>query len=205
MTPLRYLALGDSYTIGEGVPEPDRWPARLVARLEENGLSLAPPRYLATTGWSSDELAAAIAAHPLRGPFDLVSLLIGVNDQYRGYPAASRHELIADLINQAISLAGERRRVLIVSIPDWSVTAFAKDSGRDLDAMAQQIDAYNDMIRTQAAAAGVAWIDVTDCSRRHPEELVEDGLHPDGRQYLRWSGLILPAALRALQGRSRVP
>lgn len=203
--PRRYLALGDSYTIGEGVAEAERWPARLAEQLQAAGLALDPVRYLATTGWSSDELDQAISATALPGPWDLVSLLIGVNDQYRGHPAASRQSLIAGLIERSVMLAGDRARVLVVSIPDWSVTTFARDSGRDLATIAGQIDAYNAMTARLCASAGVAWIDVTACSRAHPYELAADGLHPGAAQYLRWAEILLPKALLALQERSGAP
>ncbi len=193
----RYLALGDSYTIGEGVAAADRWPDRLVAGLRAAGLDFAAPRYIATTGWSSDELAEAIRREA-PGPHDLVSLLIGVNDQYRGRPAAERREEISDLLRQAVALAGGPMRVLAVSIPDWSVTPFARSDSRSADRIAADIDAYNAMTAALAAEAGVAWIDITPCSRSHPDELAEDGLHPGAGQYRRWSALILPVALARL-------
>lgn len=195
---LRYLALGDSYTIGEGVSPEARWPSQLVRALRAAGQAIEDPCCLAATGWSSDELAAAIEATPLQGPWDLVSLQIGVNDQYRGYPASARREGIRQLLQRAGSLAGDRRRVLAVSMPDWSVTPFAAASGRDLAEMAAQVDAYNRMMHQLAGEAGIAWVDVTAASRAQPDRLAADGLHPGPEQYASWSALALPAVRRLL-------
>ncbi|TAM21360.1 MAG: SGNH/GDSL hydrolase family protein, partial [Rhodanobacter sp.] len=139
--PLSYLALGDSYTIGEGVEATGRWPAQLAARLRNEGVPLAEPQILATTGWTTDELAAAMDGTRFDPPYALVSLLIGVNNQYRERSAeAYRGEFVA-LLERAITLAGERSsRVLVLSIPDWGVTSFARDSGRDCAKIGAELD-----------------------------------------------------------------
>ena len=144
MPDLRYLALGDSYTIGEGVEASGRWPLQLARALREEGIALADPRIIATTGWTTDELAAAMdAAEPLGG-FDFVSLLIGVNNQYRGRSLEEYGLQFDALLARATQLAGDRHdRVLVLAIPDWGVTPFATASGRDRDAIARELDACN--------------------------------------------------------------
>ena len=193
-----YLALGDSYTIGEGVPEADRWPVRLAARLRDEGIAIDDPRIIATTGWTTDELAAAMdAAEPL-GEWDFVSLLIGVNDQYRGRDVDDYVGRFASLLQRAIALAGGRAdRVLALSIPDWGVTPFARDSGRDLARIAAELDACNEAAREICASLGVAFVDITGISRDRggqPDMLAGDGLHPSGKMYARWVDAVLPLA-----------
>jgi lysophospholipase L1-like esterase len=197
--PLTYLALGDSYTIGEGVAPAERWPAQLATRLRGEGVPLGEPEILATTGWTTDELAAAMDGGAFTPPYDLVSLLIGVNNQYRGRDAeAYRHEFNA-LLARAIALAGERpARVLVLSIPDWGVTAFAQSDRRDGTRIGAELDDFDAVARDEARRAGAAWIDITGLSRQHPDWLVADGLHPDGRQYALWTGAVLAAARQAL-------
>lgn len=197
----RYLALGDSYSIGEGVPETGRWPLQLAAALRAEGIALAPPRIIATTGWTTDELAAAMdAAEPL-GRWDLVSLLIGVNNQYRGRPLDEYREQFGQLLRRAIGLAsGDAGRVFVLSIPDWGVTPFAQ--GRERGTIAAQIDAFNDAARSICDEHGVRFIDITPTSRERggePDMLAEDGLHPSAAMYARWVEVALPQ-LRALLG-----
>ena len=176
----RFLALGDSYTIGEGVAEGERWPVVLAARL-----GFAPPEIIARTGWTTDELNAAIDGASPRGPYDLVSLLIGVNNQYRGRDAEEyRREFVA-LLRRAIGFAGgDPSKVLVVSIPDWGVTKFAE--GRDRAKIAAEIDRYNAINREEALRAGARYADITGISRRFPAELAADGLHPSAAMYRRW-------------------
>jgi lysophospholipase L1-like esterase len=195
---LSYLALGDSYTIGEGVGESARWPMRLAAALRAEGIALADPRTVATTGWTTDELASAMdAAEPL-GDWDFVSLLIGVNNQYRGRDVDDYVGAYATLLQRAIALAGGRAgRVLALSIPDWSVTPFARDSGRDRALIAAEIDAYNQAAREICASLGVACVDIADISRDgggDADMLVSDGLHPSAAMYARWAQAALPIA-----------
>jgi lysophospholipase L1-like esterase len=195
----RYLALGDSYTIGEGVPEAGRWPVQLARVLGEQGLAIAAPRIVATTGWTTDELAAGMDAADLAPDWDLVSLLIGVNNQYRGRSEAEYREQFAGLLDRAIALAGGHpERVVVVSIPDWGVTRFAREQARDAAEIGAELDRFNTIARTIAEAAGATFVDITDLSRAHPDELVDDGLHPDARQYARWVERIVPAVRTAL-------
>jgi len=197
-----FLALGDSYTIGEGVEADQRWPAQLARRLRARGVALDDPDVVATTGWTTDELAAAMDARGFAPPYALASLLIGVNDQYRGRPQASFVDGFRVLFARAVALAGDApRRVLVVSIPDWGVTRFAREQARDPRAIAAEIDAFNAAARDIAQAAGSAFVDVTAASREAGEQpgmLVADGLHPSAAQYALWTDQILPAALQAL-------
>ncbi|MDF3982753.1 GDSL-type esterase/lipase family protein [Luteibacter sp. PPL201] len=194
-----FLALGDSYTIGEGVADDARWPAQLAARLRAEGFAVAPPRIVATTGWTTDELAAAMDAAHLRPGYALVTLLIGVNNQYRGRPAAEYREPFLALLHRAIGLAGDARRVVVVSIPDWGVTPFAE--GRDRAAIASAIDTFNAIARDETLRAFARWVDVTDISRRDARDVVDDGLHPSATQYAAWVDAILPQARAALRER----
>ncbi|HMO55272.1 MAG TPA: GDSL-type esterase/lipase family protein, partial [Tepidiformaceae bacterium] len=161
---LRFLALGDSYTIGEAVQPAERWPVQLAALLRERGTDATDPEIIAQTGWTTDELAAAIAERSPRGPYDLVSLLIGVNNQYPGYPLDEYREQFRGLLLRAIEFAGgEARKVLVLSIPDWGVTPFAAD--RDRTGIAAEIDTFNEANRQESEAFGAQYIDVTAVSR----------------------------------------
>jgi len=198
---MRYLALGDSYTVGEDVAEDERFPEQLVARLRADGWpALESPEIVATTGWTTAELQGALAAAPPRGRFDLVTLLIGVNNQYRGLPLEQyRHEFGA-LLDTAIVYAGERReRVIVVSIPDWGVTPYAQ--GRDRARIASEIDSYNRANRDAAVRERVNYVDITPISRLSADDpglTAGDGLHPSGAMYRLWVELLLPKALAAL-------
>lgn len=197
-TATRYLALGDSYTIGEGVPEQARWPMQLAAALRGEGIALADPRIVAVTGWTTDELDAAIdAAEPL-GEFGLVSLLIGVNNQYRGRGVDEYREHFAALLRRAIGFAGGRSdRVMVLSIPDWGLTRFGRESGRDLARVSRELDAYNAAARDICTEHGVAFVDIAPVSRERGAEdamLADDGLHPSAAMYAEWTRLALPVA-----------
>ena len=197
---LRYLSLGDSYTIGEAVPESGRWPVQLAQRLRADGIALAVPRIIATTGWTTDELSAAMdAAEPL-GEWDFVSLLIGVNNQYRGRDAEEFRTEFRGLLERAIRLAQQRAdRVLVLTIPDWGVTPFGAASGRDRGEIARQLDAYNTVVAEESRRRGVACVDVAAVSRKRGAEFVaSDGLHPSAALYTEWTKLALPVARRLL-------
>lgn len=200
--PLRFLALGDSYTIGESVDPADRWPVQLAALLRERGVDIAEPEIIATTGWTTDELAAGIRERDPQGPYDLVSLLIGVNNQYRGRPLDEYREHFRDLLVRSIGFAGgEPRRVVVLSIPDWGVTPFA--AGRDRSRIAAEIDDFNATAREEAAATNSRFVDITSISRRasaEPPLLASDGLHPSGAMYRLWASEVLPTALRMVTG-----
>jgi lysophospholipase L1-like esterase len=185
----RFLALGDSYTIGEAVKPAERWPERAVALLRARGAAIADPEIIARTGWTTDELAAGIAAAAPSGPYEVVSLLIGVNNQYRGRSAEDYRDGFRSLLATAIAFAGARaQRVVVLSIPDWGVTPFAE--GRDRAAIGTEIDRFNSVARDEAAREGARFVDITPASREPQEDWVaSDGLHPSGRQYQRWAEL----------------
>jgi lysophospholipase L1-like esterase len=197
---MRFLALGDSYTIGEGVREAERWPVQLAAMLRARGVSVADPEIIARTGWTTDELSAAITARDPKGPYELVSLLIGVNNQFRGRDAEEYRAQFAALLRRAVGFAGgDASRVIVLSIPDWGVTIFAE--GRDRARIGAEIDVYNAINREETARAGARYVDITPQSRAagaDPDFLVNDGLHPSGRSYTEWARLALPAAQAAL-------
>lgn len=201
MLPLHYLALGDSYTIGEAVTADRRWPAVLVERLRRAGIVIDDPRIVAVTGWTTDELAHGMDATALTPPYDLVTLQIGVNNQYRGRTAGDYRQQFAALLARAISLAGGRAtRVVVVSIPDWGVTRFAQEHGSNPTRIAAELDVYNAIARDETARAGARWVDITPISRRHPDLLADDGLHPSAAQYALWGDAIRPAVQAALRG-----
>lgn len=200
---LRYLALGDSYTIGEGVPADGRWPAQLAARLRAGGLAVDAPRIVATTGWTTDELSSALdGAEPIGRDWQLVSLLIGVNDQYRGRPVDDYAPAFAALLERAIGYAGGRAdRVVVLAIPDWGVTPFAAASGRDRAAIARALDAYNAKAARICRERGVAFVDIAPVSRAvgaEPAMLADDGLHPSAALYAEWTREALPVVRRLL-------
>jgi lysophospholipase L1-like esterase len=201
---LRFLALGDSYTIGESVEPDERWPVELARLARADGLGLAPPQIIATTGWTTAELAAGTDEAQPVGPYDLVTLLIGVNNQYRGLAVDEYREELAALIERAIALAGDRpSRVIVLSIPDWGVTPFA--ASRDRAEIARQIDEFNSVKRQEAERRGVHFVDITGVSRRaadNPSLVAADGLHPSGRMYDEWARMVLPVVREALGTRA---
>jgi lysophospholipase L1-like esterase len=195
-----FLALGDSYTIGEGLPETGRWPVQLAAHLHAQGIAIEGPQVIARTGGTTDELSAAMDDAALHPPYALVTLLIGVNNQYRGRPLDEYRAQFGTLLARAVTLAGhDARRVIVVSIPDWGVTPFARGEGRDALQVAQQIDAFNAAAREAADEAHARFVDVTGLSRAPDVRglLTADGLHPSGEQYQRWTDAIAPIAHRA--------
>ena len=193
---LRYLALGDSYTIGQSVDVADRWPNQLVRRLRQEDVTIADPVIVARTGWTTGELARAIAEADLEGTFDIVTLLIGVNNQFRGLNVEQFQMEFADLLDQAIAFAGGRpSAVIIVSIPDWGVTPFARSF--DGSKIAQEIDLFNRVKLEETKKADAVYIDITGISRRadsQPDLIASDGLHPSAVMYSEWVNRILPAA-----------
>lgn len=199
----RWLALGDSYTAAEGIAWNDGWPARLTSRLRQAGFAVADPRVIARTGWTCDELLDALRAErralEADAPWDLVTLLAGVNDQYRGRKVPAWRPHYVALLAAARRLAGDRpQRVVALSVPDWGVTPFAGE--RDRSAIAAAIDEVNAEQRRLAAAAGAGWVEVTDLARDHrgPEQVAPDGLHPSGAMYARWVERLLPVARQIL-------
>ena len=199
-SPLRFLALGDSYTIGESVAENKRWPVQLVAALREQGVHIADPEIIARTGWTTAELNRGIKQAELQGSYDLVSLLIGVNNQYRGLSQAEYRDEFVDLLETAVSLAGgQANRVFVVSIPDWGVTPFANRQNREQIGTA--IDAFNTINRTETEKRGIFYIDITEISRKALADgalIADDGLHPSGKMYRLWVEEMQPGVCRLL-------
>lgn len=197
---LRILALGDSYTIGEGVAENERWPNQLAVLLSEKNIQ-TDVTIIARTGWTTSELWQGIQADPPRGRYDLVSLLIGVNNQYRGYDLDTYRDEFRFLLEKAIEYAGGKpEHVILLSIPDWGATPFA--SGRDRDEIANDIDAFNLINLDESKKMGVNYINVTLASREalnDPDLVAGDGLHPSGKMYAKWAKLVLPVAIRILE------
>jgi lysophospholipase L1-like esterase len=193
-----FLALGDSYTIGEKVAADDRWPMQLARMLRAAGVPVADPRIIARTGWTTDELDAGITAVGVTGSHALVTLLIGVNNQYRGRNADEYRAQFRSLLARAIGFAGgSPARVVVLSIPDWGVMPFAE--GRDRGKVGREIDAFNAIAKDEAAKAGAAWVDVTPVSRAMRDGwAASDGLHPSGAQYAEWAALAFAPARAAL-------
>jgi len=194
------LALGDSYTIGTRVTQDERWPLQLAAALRKEGIPAAEPLIIAQGGWTTEDLAAGIRDANPQGPFDLVTLLIGVNDQFRGNTVEEYRPRFTELLAQAIDFAGgDPGRVIVLSIPDWSVTPFA--NGRRTTDTASEIDAFNAANLFEAQEAGVHYVDVTAISRLagdKPDLLASDGLHPSGDMYALWVEELLPLAKEIL-------
>ncbi len=185
---LHFLALGDSYTIGEAVDKSDRWPVQLTARLRRDSLNVADPDIIARTGWTTDELQRAINASDKRGPYDLVSLQIGVNNQYRGRSLENYRMEFRQLLQSAISLAnGRAGRVFVLSIPDWGQSPAANGQGRATIGL--EIDQFNSVARSECQQAGVAFIDITPLTRRaagNDSQFVGNGLHYSGKHMAQW-------------------
>ena len=200
----RFLALGDSYTIGEGVAAAERWPVQLAVALRQDGFPIDDPRIIARTGWTTDELLAEIesASPSVERGYDLVTLLIGVNDQYRGRGVDSFRAGFERLLQLARTFALGSARVIVISIPDWSVTPFARDDPRGAPAIAREIDEFNAVARDMAQSAGAAVVDVTGISRRaaeDPQLLAADALHPSAAMYRLWVPVIQREAEKLLR------
>lgn len=197
---LRYLALGDSYTIGESVAEAERFPNQLAGMLANEGATV-DVKIIARTGWTTDELWEGIQKETLSPPYDMVSLLIGVNNQYRGRDIEDYREGFVFLLDKAVEFAGgDPKRVIVFSIPDWGVTPFA--AGRDAAQIASEIDAFNQVNFEETQNAGAHYVDVTPVSRQakdDPTLIAADGLHPSGKMYAEWAKSALPIALEILK------
>ena len=197
----RYIALGDSYTIGESLPPESRWPVQLAAALREAGIQVAEPEIIARTGWITSELLAAMDKEKPLGPYELVTLLIGVNNQYRGLPVEDYRQDLKILLNRAVELAGGNpRQVLVVTIPDWGIMPYAQ--GRDCQKIGREIDWFNAVLKEQAQLAEVTVVDVTPISRLadvRPEFIAMDGLHPSAVQYGEWVKIIFPEVLKVFE------
>ena len=192
-----FIALGDSYTIGESVGQNERWPEQLTLELAEKSIALAPPTIIAKTGWTTDELQDGINQAPLDYPYDWVSLLIGVNNQYRGLDIETFKEEFENLLSQAIIFSGNKNaHVFVISIPDWGVMPFAKSQNQEK--IATEIDDFNQAIYEICIHNNIRFVDITPISRQvsnHPEWIATDDLHPSGEQYAQWVKELLPIFL----------
>ena len=185
-----YLALGDSYTIGTGLSDPsEAFPFQLAARLDaEAGLEVAPPLIIAQNGWTTANLQSGIANATTDSVYRLVSLLIGVNNQFQGRPIEEYEVQFTSLLETALGFAaGDTAAVFVLSIPDYGVTPFGQNMNPQ--AIAEGVDAFNAVNQSIAAAFGVSYFHITDISRElgnSPGALAPDGLHPSGMQYSAW-------------------
>jgi len=185
-----YLALGDSYTVGEAVPQAESFPYQLQAQFNKSGLHVDTPKIIATTGWTTDELINAIGQSGLVGKkYDIVTLLIGVNDQYRGMSQDNYRIKFKHVLDTAIQFAGgNRKHVFVLSIPDYGVTPFAQ--GQDA-VIGPQIDQFNSANKSISDTEGVNYLDITGISRQaasDPSLIASDGLHPSEKMYGLWVG-----------------
>lgn len=201
MSSIKYLALGDSYTIGESVSENMRWPVQLAERLRLDSIIIGDPVIIAKTGWTTDELMKGIVDSDIQDSFDLVTLLIGVNNQYRGRSADEFRSDFIELLNIAKDFGQNNvSRIIVLSIPDWGVMPFAR--GRDLVKIAREIDQYNAIVMEESQKAGITYFDITGISRMASADsslIAEDGLHPSGKMYTLWVNEIYNTVLGRLQ------
>jgi lysophospholipase L1-like esterase len=186
---ISYLALGDSYTIGEGVPVFESYPYQAVQILRKKGFNLLAPEIVAKTGWTTGELQAGIDGTKFLPIYDVVTLLIGVNNQYRGKSPEEYADEFESLLKQAIAFAGNNsKRVAVLSIPDWGATPFAE--GKDRAKITAEIDAFNSVNRKISSKYKVQYIDITPGTRlaaTDPTLVTKDKLHPSGKEYTKWA------------------
>jgi lysophospholipase L1-like esterase len=198
---ISFLALGDSYTIGQSVDSNKRWPVLLAKELTRKGYNPVALHIIARTGWTTSDLTKAIEEENPEGPFNLISLLIGVNNQYRNQSPDTYRLEFRELLQQAIGFAGNKPEyVLVVSIPDYSVTPFAERM--DTAKIAREIDLFNDINKEETLEAGIAYVNVTPISRAakyNPVLIAEDGLHPSGIMYAQWVDLMRYVVLNMLE------
>ncbi|MBI1342739.1 MAG: SGNH/GDSL hydrolase family protein [Terrimonas sp.] len=196
------LALGDSYTIGESLVLTDSFPYQVVQHLRQKGIAANAPEMIAKTGWTTDELQRAMQEHTFLPAYDFVTLLIGVNNQYRGRSVHNYQTEFELLLQQAVQLTGgDPGHLVILSIPDWGVTPFA--AGKDLQKISLEIDAFNDVNRNLALQYQCHYIDITAGSREalhQPSLIAADGLHPAATEYQRWAKKISELIFSNLQG-----
>jgi lysophospholipase L1-like esterase len=197
----KYLALGDSYTIGQSVPETDRFPVQTKKWLAGQGLNVSEPQFIATTGWTTTNLQNALTTQNPAGPYDIISLLIGVNDQYRQHDTTGYRDNFSQLLNKSIQLAGGLRgHVFVLSIPDYSVTPFGQNL--DIALIHLQIDQFNVINKEVTLQNNCQYLDITPLTREainDPSLIAIDGLHPSGKEYKKWADLLGPLMKTVLQ------
>src|SRR5262245_59162108 len=184
-----YLALGDSYTIGHSLPTEENFPNQTIGLLRKSNYDFSPAEIVAQTGWTTDELQNNINNRRFNPPYDFVTLLIGVNNQYRGRPVGDYQTEFESLLKQTIQFTGGRAdHVIVLSIPDWGVTPFAWD--RDKQQIAKEIDSYNVANKAISETYNINYIDITPWTREaanDPSLVAADGLHPSAKEYRRWA------------------
>ena len=189
-----YLALGDSYTIGESVGTNDRFPVQTAALLKDSNRLIKPPQIIAQTGWTTTDLLAALQRENPPKNFDMVTLLIGVNNQYQGKSIDVYRNEFTTLLVKAIQFARENKdHVVVLSIPDYSVMPFS--ANLDKQKISREIDAFNAVNKEVTRQMGVTYLDITQISREAATNtalVAGDGLHPSGEQYARWAALLAP-------------
>ncbi|MBD1397025.1 SGNH/GDSL hydrolase family protein [Pontibacter sp. JH31] len=196
-----YLALGDSYTIGQGVAEQDQWGVQLADLLRQNGIAVAPPVTIALTGWTTSDLIKAVADAKPKPEFDLVSLLIGVNNQYRGQSIQTYRTEFRQLLQTSVTLGRNNpKHVIVLSIPDWGATPAAQ--GQDREQIARDIDAFNAVAKEESEMAGIQFINITPLTRTLVSDqsyLASDRLHYSGKMHREWALLALPEVQKFLK------
>ena len=200
-SPLRYLALGDSYTIGQNVPPEERWPVQLAEMLEVEGLSMEAPEIIAQTGWTTGNLKQAIANQDPQGSYDLVTLLIGVNNQYQGRSLEEFRSELKELLVLSLAFAGgAKEHLIVVTIPDYGITPFAANS--DKEKIASDLAQFNQIVIEEAALIEAPLVDIRELWLQAANDaslIADDGLHPSGSMYTLWAQAVLPKAMAALK------
>ena len=196
-----WLALGDSYTIGQSVNEEERFPAQTISILKNNNLLFKTPEYIATTGWTTLDLLDGIETQNLQSPYDVVSLLIGVNDQYQHFDTAGYRTHFIQCLEKAIALAGNKKdHVFVLSIPDYSVTPFARNS--DTAQIRKELDEFNAINKEITLSYNISYIDITPFTREAKNDaslIAGDGLHPSGKEYAKWAAVLAPEIEKVLK------
>ncbi len=200
--PVDYLALGDSYTAGEGVSGSERWPVQLADHLSAAAVSISEVRIVAESGWTTADLIQGISSAGVDKSYDLVSLLIGVNNQFRGLDVALFRKEFQELLEMSISLTnGRPGRILVLSIPDYSVTEYVQVLGLDQTRIRTELTAYNEIIKEISEDYGAVFCDITSVSRmadQYPELTTQDGLHPSAAMYEKWVQACYPTVIDQL-------
>ena len=203
-SPSTYLALGDSYTIGESVPENERFPVQLTQQLRDANYKMTDAKIIARTGWTTDELATAIKAEDLNTTYNMVTLLIGVNNQYRGRSQDEYRTQFAALLQTAIAFANNNaQNVIVVSIPDYGVTPFA--ASKNPGTIAKELDEYNRISLEESKKVNTRYVEITSISRTAKNDkslIAKDNLHPSGKMYELWVEKLLPVAKEILDSQN---
>jgi lysophospholipase L1-like esterase len=193
-----YLALGDSYTIGASVADTERFPVQTIKLLRQHDVDVDNPDIIATSGWTTTDLLSALNTDPPKKAYSVVTLLIGVNNQYQGKSLTEYKTDFTELLERSIFYAGNiKNHVFVISIPDYSVTPFA--SASDTAMIARGIDAFNAVNKSISLNGGVHYLDITSISREAKSDsalIASDGLHPSATQYKKWSELLAPMMLK---------